>query len=273
MNEDSAGFQGDIPAHYDAGLGPVLFAHYADVLGRAVAESEPGRILETAAGTGISSAALARYNPRAELVITDLNEPMLHLAHKKVPAATRIEVADAQRLHFGDDAFDAVACEFGIMFLPDLDAAFREARRVLVPNGVFHFSVWDSHAKNRFAAITDGVLHEASPDDPPPFYQVPFGLSDVGRLRDLAQATGFGRVRVDVLPFDAPVASWAAFADGLILGNPVSDQLRRRSADVEGVVREVGRRLEVEYGPAPANIRLQTLFYRAYPAEPWTRSL
>ena len=266
MDDDATGFLGSIPAHYDSGLGPVLFEHYADVLGRAVAETEPGRILEVAAGTGISSAAIARYSPRAELVITDLNEAMLHLAHAKVPAATRIDVADAQRLHFHDRSFDVVACQFGIMFLPDLPAAFREARRLLVPGGVYHFSVWDSHAKNRFAAITDGLLRETFPDDPPPFYRVPFGLSAVDALRDLAQASGFGRIRVDVLPYASTVASWSAFADGLLLGNPVADQLRRRSADIGGLMRELARRLEVEYGPAPADIPIQTLFYRAYPA-------
>lgn len=266
MSEDSAGFRGDIPAHYDSNLGPVLFEHYADVLGRAVAETEPGRILETAAGTGISSAAIARYSPRAELVLTDLSEEMLHLAHKKVPASTRIDVADAQHLHFHDGGFDVVACQFGVMFLPDLAAGLREARRVLAPGGVFHFSVWDSHAKNRFAAITHRLIVETFPDDPPGFYQVPFALSDVGYLRDAAQAAGFGRIRVDVLPHRSRVASWPAFADGLLLGNPVADQLRRRGADLQALIRELARRLEVEYGPAPADIPLQTLFYRAYPA-------
>lgn len=169
-----------------------------------------------------------------------------------------------QDLPFPDGSFDVVACQFGIMFVPDLDAAFREARRVLAPGGVFHFSVWDSHAKNRFAAITDGLLTETYPDDPPPFYRVPFGLSDVNRLRDVAQSTGFGRVRVDIVPHDAPVASWAEFADGLIAGNPVADQLRRRSADLDALIEEVARRLEREFGPAPATTPVQTIFFRAF---------
>lgn len=263
MDDDATRFSGSIPEHYDTGLGPVLFRHYADVLGQAVALGEPGRILETAAGTGISSAAIAARNPRAELVITDLNEGMLHLAHAKVPPATRIQVADAQKLPFHDADFDAVACQFGIMFLPDPGAGFREARRVLVPGGVYVFSVWDSHAENRFAAITDALLRETFPDDPPTFYRVPFGMSDVDALRRLAQASGFGRLSIDVLPHDAPVASWADFADGLILGNPVSDQVRRRSGDLPALVAEIAARLEREYGPAPTTIPIQTILFRA----------
>jgi len=266
VDDDATGFLGSIPEHYDSGLGPVIFRHYADVLGRAVAESRPRRILETAAGTGISSAAIADHSPDAELVISDLNDAMLQIARAKLPPATRVEVVDAQKLPFPDASFDVVACQFGIMFVPDLEAAFREARRVLAAGGVFHFSVWDSHAKNRFAAITDGLLTESFPDDPPPFYRVPFGLSDVNRLRDLAQSTGFGLVRIDVVPHAAPVASWADFADGLILGNPVADQLRRRSADLDALVRETAARLEREFGPAPTTTPVQTIFFRAFAA-------
>ncbi|MGN7799755.1 class I SAM-dependent methyltransferase [Leifsonia sp. 22587] len=261
--DDSTAFQGSIPEHYDSGLGPVLFRHYADVLGAAVAEARPRRILETAAGTGISSAAIAARNRDAQLVITDLNAEMLELARHALPATARVEVADAQALPFPDASFDAVACQFGIMFVPELPRAFREARRVLVPRGVFHFSVWDSHAENRFAAIVDGLLAETFPDDPPPFYSVPFRLSDVQALRTLAQSTGFRSVRIDVVPHDAPVVSWEGFADGLIRGNPVADQLRRRSADLDAVVAEVARRLDAEYGAAPTTIPVQTIFYRA----------
>lgn len=263
MDDDATGFIGSIPRHYDAGLGPVIFQHYADVLGTAVAEGRPRRILETAAGTGISSAAIAAHSPEAELVLTDLNDDMLQLARTKFPSSTRIQVADAQALPFPDGSFDVVACQFGIMFMPDLEAAFREARRVLAPTGVFHFSVWDSHARNRFAAIVDGLLAESFPDDPPPFYRVPFGLSDVNRLRELAQSTEFGALRIDVVPHDAPVASWAGFADGLIVGNPVADQLRHRGADLDGLVAEAARRLEATYGPAPTTIPVQTIFFRA----------
>lgn len=263
MDDDATRFSGSIPEHYDSGLGPVLFRHYADVLGRLVALGEPRRILEVAAGTGISSEAIVAHNPDVELTVTDLNEAMLQRARTKLPAGTRIQVADAQALPFDDASFDAVACQFGIMFFPDLEAGFREARRVLAPGGVYVFSVWDSHAKNRFAAITDGLLAETFPDDPPPFYRVPFGKSAVDPLRDLAQSTGFGALSIDVAPYDSPVESWAAFGDGLIAGNPVSDQVRARGGDVDALAREVAARLEAEYGPEPASIPLQTIFYRA----------
>ncbi|WP_431246358.1 class I SAM-dependent methyltransferase [Leifsonia xyli] len=133
MDDDATRFRGSIPAHYDSGLGPVIFRHYADVLGSAVAETRPARILETAAGTGISSAAIVKHNAGSQLVITDLSDEMLELALSKVPPSTGSAVADAQELPFGDAGFDAVACQFGLMFVPDLTRAFCEARRVLAP--------------------------------------------------------------------------------------------------------------------------------------------
>ncbi|WP_431246359.1 hypothetical protein [Leifsonia xyli] len=110
----------------------------------------------------------------------------------------------------------------------------------------------------------DALLAETFPENPPPFYRVPFGLSDVERLRQLAQSTGFTRLRIDVVPHDAPVASWAGFADGLIVGNPVADQLRRRGGSLDDLVAETASRLEAVYGAAPVTIPVQTIFFRAY---------
>jgi len=44
------------------------------------------------------------------------------------------------RLPFKDASFDAVVCQFGVMFFPDKPTAFAEARRVLKPGGRMLFS-------------------------------------------------------------------------------------------------------------------------------------
>jgi SAM-dependent methyltransferase len=263
MVDDAAQFTGSIPQHYDAGLGPVIFTHYADVIAALVADGTPQRILETAAGTGISSRAIATTNPGAELIVTDLNAPMLEFARAKLPADTRVETADAQALPFDDARFDTVVCQFGIMFLPDLAAGFREARRVLGSGGRYVFSVWDSHSRNRFAAMVNDVIAAHFPTDTPPFYRVPFGMSSVDPLRELAQDSGFGPVTVHVVPHDTPVPSWDDFANGLILGNPVSDQIRSRGGDPDVVRSDVIAALSSEFGAAPTTMPIQAIFYVA----------
>lgn len=78
MRGEAAGFVGNIPEHYDPGLGPVLFADFADDLARRVVAPAPMRVLETAAGTGILTRRLRDLLPAgARLTATDLNPPML----------------------------------------------------------------------------------------------------------------------------------------------------------------------------------------------------
>jgi ubiquinone/menaquinone biosynthesis C-methylase UbiE len=263
MDENAAEFIGEIPHFYDTGLGPVIFSHYARVMGDRVAALAPHDVLETAAGTGIVSAELREQLPDAKLVITDLNGPMLEIARSRLDGTALVEAADAQSLQYADESFDVVVCQFGLMFLPDLKAGFREAARVLRPGGTFLFSVWDSHAHNPFAALVDGVLSATFAEKPPPFYRVPFALSAVDPLRELAQATGFGAITIEVLPHATTVASWEDFAAGLVRGNPVVDQIRARGTaplDVEETVRTL---LEQEFGPAPTTMPIQTILYAA----------
>ena len=119
MDNNDAAFVGSIPDYYDRGLGPVIFVDYATRMAERVSAVSPMRVLETAAGTGIVSRALRdRLPAAAHLTATDLNDPMLGIARGKFSAGERVELrtADAQALPFADGAFDAMVCQFGIMF-------------------------------------------------------------------------------------------------------------------------------------------------------------
>jgi SAM-dependent methyltransferase len=122
MSDDAASFIGSIPQHYDQGLGPLIFVDYAADIARRVASGHPTRVLETAAGTGIVTRKLRdALSNDARLTATDLNPPMLEVARAKFRAGEQVEFqpADATALPFADGSFDAVMCQFGIMFFPD----------------------------------------------------------------------------------------------------------------------------------------------------------
>jgi ubiquinone/menaquinone biosynthesis C-methylase UbiE len=153
MPPTDAVFAGSIPAFYDRYMGPLLFEPYAADLAGRLRDLRSGRVLETAAGTGIVTRMLVRVLPGAvAIVATDLNQPMLDFAAAQ-PGAERVEwrQADAVSLPFEKDSFDAVVCQFGVMFFPDKQAAYREARRVLKPAGRFIFSVWDRLSENEMS--------------------------------------------------------------------------------------------------------------------------
>jgi len=159
MNGDAA-FIGSIPQHYDQGLGPLIFVDYAEDISQRVAACNPAKVLETAAGTGIVTRRLRdRLPAAAHLIATDLNAPMLEIARAKFRSGEQIEFkpADATALPFGDSSFDAIVCQFGLMFFPDKDKSFREAYRVLAPGGRYFFNVWDSHRYNPFGRIAHEV--------------------------------------------------------------------------------------------------------------------
>src|SRR4051794_26610737 len=80
-NRSDTAFTGRIPEMYDHLMGPMVFAPYAAGLARRVSEIGAGRILETAAGTGMVTRALLGSLPESvEIVATDLNPAMLAYA-------------------------------------------------------------------------------------------------------------------------------------------------------------------------------------------------
>ncbi|MGH8675526.1 MAG: class I SAM-dependent methyltransferase [Burkholderiales bacterium] len=187
---DSA-FAGSVPKIYETYLVPLIFQPYATDLANRLASRPFERVLEIAAGTGVVTRALATVLPeRASIVATDLNQAMLDQA---MALGTRRPVdwrqADAMQLLFPDAAFDAVVCQFGVMFFPDKTKAFAEARRVLRPRGVFIFNVWDQISENEFADTVTTALASLFPKDPPRFMvRTPHGYHHLPTIeRDLAR--------------------------------------------------------------------------------------
>jgi len=99
---------------------------------KAVAPQAGERILDIAAGTGTSSAALARSGAR--VVAVDFSAGMIAEGRKKHSNIEFIE-ANAEKLPFGDNEFDAVTISFGLRNVNDPKAALGEMYRVLKPGG------------------------------------------------------------------------------------------------------------------------------------------
>ena len=151
MTQNDVKFTGSMPEFYDRHLGALFFQPYADDLADRLSNLTAGTLLETAAGTGIVTETLARRLPLSvQIVATDLNQPMLDHAKTK-PGVGRVtfQQADALALPFPDGGFDVLICQFGVMFFPDRQQGFREARRVLKPGGRLLFNVWDRIDKSR----------------------------------------------------------------------------------------------------------------------------
>jgi SAM-dependent methyltransferase len=266
MSGSDASFVGSIPQYYDQGLGPLIFVDYAEEMARRVAEAKPMQVLETAAGTGIVTRRLRdRLHPGAALTATDLNPPMLEIAEAKFRGEEHVtfQPADATALPFGDAAFDAVVCQFGIMFYPDKAKSFHEAHRVLKPGGRYFFSVWDSHRHNPFGRIAHAAVGRVFPDDPPKFYTVPFSCAAIDPVKDWVQEAGFTDLSISIVHLEKAIPDSAAFARAIVFGNPLSDQVKERGGDPEKIVTLVLEEMHRTFGADPGRMPLQAIFYSA----------
>jgi ubiquinone/menaquinone biosynthesis C-methylase UbiE len=215
MTSNAASFVGNIPHHYDADLGPVVFVDYAADMTRRVGARPVSRVLETAAGTGIVSRQLRDAMPvNAHLTATDLNPPMVEVARTKFQSSEKVDLrsADAMALPFPDGVFDAVVCQFGVMFFPDKAKSYREVYRVLAPGGRHLFSVWDSQRYNPFGRIAHEVAGGFFPSNPPPFYSVPFSYNQIDPIKESLIDEGFGDLQIAVVKLEKKIPDVEAFA-------------------------------------------------------------
>jgi SAM-dependent methyltransferase len=266
MSND-ASFVGNIPQHYDRELGPIIFIDYAADLARRAAACSPARVLETAAGTGIVTRQLRDLLPAGvRLTATDLNPPMLELARAKFRPDEDVDFrpADAAALTFPDDSFDAVVCQFGVMFFSDKDRSYREIHRVLAPGGRYLFSVWDAHRYNHFGSIVHEVVGSFFPADPPQFYKVPFSYHQIDPIKESLIDAGFMDINIAVLRLEKEIPDAALFAQGIVYGNPLIDQIRSRGGvDPDRVVNAVAQTLRAEFGSDPGRMTLQAIIFSA----------
>jgi SAM-dependent methyltransferase len=235
MSEGDKAFTGSIPENYDRYMVPLIFESYAADMARRAAALAPKAVLETAAGSGVVTRALAAtLSADARYVATDLNQPMLDYAATRQNADSRISwrQADAQALPFEDGVFDLVCCQFGMMFLPDRPSGYREARRVLKPGGSFLFNVWDRIEENIFADDVTNALATFFPDDPPRFMaRTPHGYHDIALIRsDLAKA-GFSDVTIETRAAVSRAPSPLHAATAYCQGTPLRNEIEARGQD------------------------------------------
>ena len=264
MNHSAADkvFAGSIPKLYESHLVPLIFEPYAADLVSRIASRPLTRVLEIAAGTGVVARRLAAGLPQSvAIVATDLNQPMLDLARELGTArAVQWRQADAMQLPFDAGEFDAVLCQFGVMFFPDRAGAFAQARRVLRTGGLFLFNVWDRIEENEFADSVTRALEAVFPEDPPRFLaRTPHGYHDLAAIeQDLKHAGFVGRPRFSTVAARSQAASPQLPAIAYCQGTPLRNEIEARDKSRLGEATDIAAQaIARRFGPGPVDGKIQ----------------
>ena len=226
---DTDVFKHSTPELYDRYMVPLLFEPYAKLVADRVAELQPKRILETAAGTGVLTRLAADAAPQAEIVATDINPAVVAFAAQKFPEnRVTVQQANAQELPFDDGSFDLVLCQFGVMFFPDRIAANSEARRVLSAGGGYLVVTFGRLEDNPVPKIADEAVAALFLDDPPHYMERgPFSYTDASQIEVDLRAAGFTQVGIETTSLTTAVDARNA-ATGMVLGSPLRAEIERR---------------------------------------------
>ena len=261
-------FAGSVPEIYDRLLVPLIFEPYATDLAGRIAAGKPHDVLETAAGTGVLTRALAaRLSPDVRITATDLNQPMLDKATARQSDPRRVtwRQADALALPFPDRSFDVVACQFGVMFFPDKVQGYREARRVLRPDGTFWFAVWDEIATSEFADVVTETLAAMFPQDPPRFMaRTPHGYCDTDLIRKQLNEAGFSNVSIEAIDHRSKAPSPREPAVAYCQGTPLRNEIEARDKSrLEEATKKCAEAIDRRFGSGAVDGRIRAFIISA----------
>ena len=262
MPNTDAVFAGSVPELYDTHLVPLIFEPYAVDLVARLSARAPARVLEIAAGTGVVTRRMASVLPgNASIVATDLNQPMVDYA-SALGTSRPVEwrLADAMQLPFRDGEFDAVVCQFGVMFFPDKARAFAEARRVLAPGGAFLFNAWDRIEENDFADVVTTAVASLFPEDPPRFLaRTPHGYYDRPTIaRDLADGGFAAAPEITTVAARSRAATPRIPAIGFCQGTPLRGEIEARDASRLAEATDVAAEaIARRFGQGPVDGKIQ----------------
>jgi ubiquinone/menaquinone biosynthesis C-methylase UbiE len=221
---DETGFQlkGSAPERYEEYSAPIM-APFVEAILDAVDLCPGHQVLDLASGTGfVARAAAAQVGPTGHVAAADVNEAMLKIAAARAPRMypdIEFTLAPADRLPYADDTFDAVLCQQGVQFFPDLRAALGEASRVLRPGGRFAATAWAAWDRNPYFAAQHRALTEYGGPEAEAQFETAFSCP-AERLTAVLTEAGFHEVVSRDVKFGITLPSLADFARGHLSAMP-----------------------------------------------------
>ncbi|MBV9284013.1 MAG: methyltransferase domain-containing protein [Acidimicrobiia bacterium] len=231
-------------------------------------EPRPGQtILELTSGPGETGFLVAeRIGPDGRLISSDLNPGMVAAARRGAEARglTNVEfrVIDAANIDLPDASVDGVLSRFGLMLVPERDAAFAECRRVVRDGGRLSYGVWGPFDRNPWLTRLVGALlqHGHTPGGDPGGPGGVFSLATPEINRHVLEEAGFTDVEVEEVPGAQHYVSVNEYWDVQTeIAGPMSGIVRSLDADGQAAIKSTLTQMVEPYLVAGGGLELPSL--------------
>ncbi len=222
-----------------------LFERWVDLTLDA-AEVAPGdKVLDVGCGTGVLARhASVRVGGTGQVCGIDSSPEMLGVAQERT-SGVDLRIASVEEIPFADGHFDAVVCQFSMMFFEDRMVALGEMCRVLRPGGRMGVAVWSGLSANQANALEIEVIEKELGEEAANAIRVPFSLGNPAHLQSLFERSGLSAVKVQTKQrvarfpsvrsiFEAHLRGWFPVA-GIA---PEDERVRRCLAEGEKALRK-----------------------------------
>ena len=216
---------------------------YGDAIIEQLNLKETDVVLDVAAGTGEPGLTIANIVTKGKVIITDLADDMLVVAHenavKRGIKNVEFSACDVSDLPFADNTFDKISCRFGFMFFPDMLMAAKELFRVLKPGGRISAAVW-ARPENNFwiTAIMSVINKHMEVPAPPPGSPGLFRCAKEGMIADLFSQAGLKNIAqkelTEKMSYDTVDMYWALMSE---VAAPVAGALGKADESVKATIK------------------------------------
>ena len=229
-----------------------LFREWAPRMVEAAGIQPGRRVLDVACGTGVvAREAALRVGAKGSVTGLDANSGMLAVAASIAPTVDWRH-GTAESLPFDNESFDAVLCQFGLMFFNDKVRAVREMLRVLNHRGRLAVAVWDSLERIPLYADAVALLDRQAGQDAADALRAPFILGDRKHLEMLFEEAVAGSVAIDTqlgtarfpdirTMMEAEVRGWLPIMGVMLTEDQISQVLQEAETALRPYVRESGK--------------------------------
>jgi ubiquinone/menaquinone biosynthesis C-methylase UbiE len=229
-------------------------------------------ILDIACGPGTVSLLAAPLVKRVTAL--DFSTEMIARLRERIAASgiENIETGqcDCQSLPIGDNQFDAVFSQFGLMFFPDRNRGFREAFRVLKPGGRISVCSWAPVAQSEAMTLMIDALRTGFSAHMPPTSDnrdIVRGLDDRTTFMNELHDAGFEAIEIAEVAHSFPVYEPHQFWDDMVSSSAPIMLMKSRLTEQEWLSGEK-RAIELLMGRIEEKEKLYSTAYLACAQKP-----